>query len=47
MIHSALEQRVRELERRLASVLQERDELQKDVEALCLQNGGSMFSSSV
>lgn len=33
----ALEQRVRDLERKLAAVQRERDDLQSDVEALCLQ----------
>ncbi|GAX74638.1 hypothetical protein CEUSTIGMA_g2086.t1 [Chlamydomonas eustigma] len=41
-----MESRIRELEKKLASVCQERDDLQKDVEALCLQNGSSMFSGS-
>ena len=42
----SLELRVRELERKLASVTQERDDLLKDVEALAISNGSSMFSGS-
>ena len=41
-----LEHRVKELERKLATVTQERDDLLKDVEALAISNGSSMFSSS-
>ncbi len=40
------ELRIKDLERRLASVTQERNDLQKDVEALCLSSGSSMFSRS-
>ncbi len=41
----ALEQRVRDLERKYAAVTAERDELQRDVEALCLSQSGDMFST--
>jgi hypothetical protein len=41
-----MEARCRELERQVATLQRERDELQKDVESLCLSNGASMFSSS-
>ncbi len=37
---------LRDLQQRLKQVTEERDALQKDVEALCLSNGGSMFSGS-
>jgi len=37
---------VRELEKKLLLITQERDQLQRDVETLCLQNGSSMFSAS-
>lgn len=39
-------QRLRELDRRLTAVTRERDQLASDVEALCLRDGGSMFSRS-
>ena len=42
----AMESRIRELERKLAAVTSERDDLLKDVEALALSTGSSMFSSS-
>lgn len=41
-----LQQRVKELEKQLKSLVAERDQLAKDVEELCLQNSGSMFSGS-
>lgn len=44
MFQQHYEARIRELERRLTTVTRERDDLQKDVESLCLENGSSMFS---
>lgn len=35
--------RVRELEKQLAQVKLERDELRNDIEALCLKEGSSIF----
>ena len=46
MSQPTLEQRVRDLERKLSLVQSERDDLLKDVEALAISNGSSMFSSS-
>lgn len=41
------DQDVKELAKQLARVTQERDELQRDLENLCLQGGGnSIFDSS-
>lgn len=39
-------QRISELEKQLAAVTRERDDLHRDVEALCLSRGSHMFSSS-
>lgn len=41
-----LQSRVWELERQLVQVQQERDDLQKDVEALCLKDSSAMHKSS-
>ena len=46
LIQMAMESRIRDLERKLAAVTTERDDLLKDVEALAISNGSSMFSSS-
>ena len=43
---SQANERIRELEKKLIAVVQERDDLLKDVEALAISNGSSMFSSS-
>lgn len=42
----AADRRIKELEALLSTVQQERDDLQRDVESLCLQQSGSMWSSS-
>lgn len=41
-----LQSRVWELERQLVQVQQERDDLQEDVEALCLKDSSAMHKSS-
>lgn len=40
------QQRIVELERQVAQLLQEKEDLQRDVENLCLSAGSNMFSSS-
>lgn len=44
---AGLQQRVRELEARLAEVTTERDDLTRDLENLCLSGGNTFSSSSV
>ena len=38
---SVLQQKISELEKQLRAVTQEREDLARDVESLCLQSGGS------
>ena len=44
--HAQPEERVRELEKQLATLQQERDDLTADVEALCMQGDSGIFNSS-
>lgn len=47
MQEEALEARVKDLEKQLSNITFQRDELQRDVESLCMQGSmGSTFSAS-